>query len=166
TDPSGLLRLLKNTKCLSDRTLLSAEHSRALASRSKSVPVVVRTSQPRPTTTAVSPGASLVSETLPPLLRLTPTVATSVSACAGAVHPRALVCLREKVVTSRRFPRPLGEIPAWRRPRPPPAATARHGASRTVVFAARSVTFPAAGGGAGQKWSGVVRDLRGRRWAR
>jgi hypothetical protein len=43
----------------------------ALASRSKSVPVVVRTSQPRPTVTAVRPGASLVSETLPPLDRLT-----------------------------------------------------------------------------------------------
>src|SRR3954468_9296955 len=41
------------------------------ASRSKSVPVVVRTSQPRPTVTAVRPGASLVSETLPPLDRLT-----------------------------------------------------------------------------------------------
>src|SRR5581483_6089977 len=43
----------------------------AEASRSKSVPVVVRTSQPRPTVTAVRPGASLVSETLPPLDRLT-----------------------------------------------------------------------------------------------
>src|ERR1700712_923928 len=45
----------------------------ALASRSKSAPVVLRTSQPRPTMTAVRPGASLLSETLPPLLRLTPT---------------------------------------------------------------------------------------------
>ena len=40
----------------------------------KSVPVVVRMSQPRPIETAVRPGASLVSETFPPLLRLTPIV--------------------------------------------------------------------------------------------
>src|SRR5882757_1601535 len=73
TEPSGLRRLLKNTKCWSDSTLPWSLVSRALASRSKSVPVVVRASQPRPTTTAVRFGASLVSETLPPLLRLTPT---------------------------------------------------------------------------------------------
>src|SRR5690606_7992992 len=52
----------------------------AEASRSKSVPVVVRTSQPRPTVTAVRPGASLVSETLPPLDRLT--------AMVGSPFPR------------------------------------------------------------------------------
>src|SRR5689334_8539829 len=52
----------------------------AEASRSNSVPVVVRTSQPRPTVTAVRPGASLVSETLPPLDRLT--------AIVGSPFPR------------------------------------------------------------------------------
>ena len=41
----------------------------ALASRSKSAPSVDRASQPRPTRILVRPGASLVSETLPPLLR-------------------------------------------------------------------------------------------------
>src|SRR5215472_13661821 len=41
------------------------------ASRSKSAPVVVRGSQPSPTTTAESPGACFESDTLPPLLRLT-----------------------------------------------------------------------------------------------
>src|SRR3954451_9057340 len=74
TEPSGLLRLLKKTKCWSDRTLPSFLRAMALASRSKSVPVVLRASQPRPTVTAVRPGASLLSETFPPLLRLTPTV--------------------------------------------------------------------------------------------
>src|SRR4051794_23982730 len=72
-EPSGLLRLLKKMKCWSDSTLPSALHAMALASRSKSEPVVLRTSQPRPTVTAVRPGASLLSETFPPLLRLTPT---------------------------------------------------------------------------------------------
>src|ERR1700710_1293756 len=60
-------------KCWSDRTFPSALQAIALASRSKSVPVVLRTSHPRPTVTAVRPGASLLSETFPPLLRLTPT---------------------------------------------------------------------------------------------
>ena len=57
----------------------SAPTTIAEASRSKSVPVVVRTSQPRPTMTAVRPGASLVSETLPPLVRLTLTTALHLS---------------------------------------------------------------------------------------
>src|SRR3954454_17162105 len=53
--------------------LPEASRTIAEASRSKSVPVVVRRSQPSPTVTADRPGACLVSETLPPLLRLTPT---------------------------------------------------------------------------------------------
>src|SRR6476620_6744643 len=44
----------------------------ALASRSKSVPVVARASHQRPTATAVRFGASFVRETLPPLVKLTP----------------------------------------------------------------------------------------------
>src|SRR4051812_27144955 len=72
TVPSGLLRLLKNTKWLSESTLPSAPHRIALASRSKSAPVVVQTSQPRPTTTEVRLATPFVSETLPPLARLTP----------------------------------------------------------------------------------------------
>src|SRR5215475_828191 len=75
TEPSGLCRLLKNTKWLSDRTRPLVSSMIADASRSKSAPVVVRGSQPSPTTTAVRPGACLESETLPPLLRLTLTVA-------------------------------------------------------------------------------------------
>src|SRR3954454_16789905 len=71
TAPSGLLRLLKKTKCLSDKALPSALQTIALASRSNALPSVVRASQPSPTTTAVSPGADLVSDTLPPLVRLT-----------------------------------------------------------------------------------------------
>src|ERR1700709_396113 len=72
-EPSGLFRLLKKMKCWSDSTLPSVLSATAPAARSKSVPVVLRTSQPRPTVTAVRPGASLLSETFPPLLRLTPT---------------------------------------------------------------------------------------------
>src|ERR1700737_2176768 len=52
-------------------TFLVSPHAIALASRSKSVPVVVRVSQPKPTATAVKLGACFVNETLPPLLRLT-----------------------------------------------------------------------------------------------
>src|SRR5689334_23321439 len=58
----------------------------ALASRLKSVPVVVRTSQPRPTVTAVRPGASLVSETLPPLDRLTAMVGSPSLVAYGFVR--------------------------------------------------------------------------------
>src|SRR4051812_17922096 len=72
TAPSGVARLLKKTKCLSDRAFPSTPSAIALASRSNSSPLVVRSSQPRPTVTALRPGASFVSETLPPLLRLTP----------------------------------------------------------------------------------------------
>src|SRR5215467_15014824 len=75
TDPSGLFRLLKNTKWPSVRTRPFMSSMIADASRSKSAPVVVRGSQPSPTTTAVRPGACLDSETLPPLVRLTLTVA-------------------------------------------------------------------------------------------
>src|SRR3954462_6073382 len=71
TDPSGLVRLLKKMKCWSDRILPSVPTISAEASRSKSAPVVVRTSQPSPTSTACRPGTSLDSETFPPLLRLT-----------------------------------------------------------------------------------------------
>src|SRR5215472_1810529 len=71
TDPSGLCRLLKNTKWPSDRTRPFMSSMIADASRSKSAPVVVRGSQPSPTTTAESPGACFESDTLPPLLRLT-----------------------------------------------------------------------------------------------
>src|SRR6478736_4881737 len=66
----------------------------AEASRSKSVPVVVRTSQPRPTVTAVRPGASLVSETLPPLDRLT---------AMGSPFPRRV----RAFVPSRKLPSPV-----------------------------------------------------------
>src|SRR4051812_10080826 len=55
----------------SERILPLVPTMRAEASRSKSAPVVVRTSQPSPTRTARNPGASLLSETLPPLLKLT-----------------------------------------------------------------------------------------------
>ena len=66
TSPS----LLKKVKCLSDSTFPSGVSMIAEASRSKSVPVVVRASQPSPETSAVRPGASLLSETLQPLVRL------------------------------------------------------------------------------------------------
>src|SRR3954468_11301910 len=79
TVPSGVVRLLKKTKCLSERTRPSAPTMIADASRSKSVPVVVRTSQPKPTTTLVRPGASLVRLTFPPLVRLTLTTALHLS---------------------------------------------------------------------------------------
>ncbi len=86
--PSGLLRLLKKTKWPSDNTLPSARHAIALASRSKSAPVVLRASQPRPTTMLARPGASLVSETFPPLLRLTPTAPPAVIAIGAVLVPR------------------------------------------------------------------------------
>src|SRR5262245_21872509 len=70
-EPSGERRLLKNTKWESERTFLLSPQAIALASRSKSLPVVVRTSQPTPTATAVRLGACFVNETLLPLLRLT-----------------------------------------------------------------------------------------------
>src|ERR1700712_3418830 len=69
--PSGELVLLKNTKYSSETILWFSARPSALASRSKSEPVVDRTSQPSPTATAFRPGAALVSETLPPLERLT-----------------------------------------------------------------------------------------------
>jgi hypothetical protein len=71
TEPSGLLRLLKKMKCESETILPLGFSMSAEASRSKSAPLVVRASQPRPTITARRPGASFESETLPPLLRLT-----------------------------------------------------------------------------------------------
>src|SRR5664279_2732659 len=73
-EPSGELVLLKNTKYWSETILWFSASPSALASRSKSVPVVDRTSQPSPTATAFRPGAALVRETLPPLVRLTPIV--------------------------------------------------------------------------------------------
>jgi hypothetical protein len=84
--PSGLVRLLKKMKCLSDRTLPSAPTAIAEASRSKSVPVVVRTSQPRPTITFVRPGASFERLTFPPLVRLTLTYCSE-SVGGGLVPP-------------------------------------------------------------------------------
>src|SRR3954447_4651285 len=84
TVPSGLLRLLKKTKWLSERTLPLAPHMIALASRSKSLPVVVRTSQPSPTTTEVRFATPFVSETLPPLARLTP---MELSSCFSRRQP-------------------------------------------------------------------------------
>src|ERR1041384_5859907 len=51
------------------RTLPLAPRTRAEASRSKAAPGGERASQPRPTTMSVRPGACLVSDTLPPLLR-------------------------------------------------------------------------------------------------
>src|SRR5687767_1555465 len=77
TLPSGDFRLLKKTKCWSERTLPVVPHTIALASRSKSSPVVVRTSQPSPNCTAVSPGASLLRLTLPPFVRRTATGGSS-----------------------------------------------------------------------------------------
>src|SRR6476659_3771325 len=47
-------------------------HSRALASRSKSAPVVERASQPSPINTCVRFGAAFERETLPPLASVTP----------------------------------------------------------------------------------------------
>jgi len=76
---------VKNTKCPSDRILPPVLHINAEASRSKSAPDVVRGSQPRPTMTAVSPGASLESETLPPLFRLTP-----IWCSTFLIHPRCI----------------------------------------------------------------------------
>src|ERR1700712_1379936 len=58
-------------KCSSLRTLSFAPSSRAEASRSNSAPVDERPCQPSPTITAVSPGASLVSETFAPLPSVT-----------------------------------------------------------------------------------------------
>src|SRR6478672_1505093 len=105
TEPSGLLRLLKKTKLASLPTLPDAFSSSALASRSKSVPVVERASHPRPTMTAVRPGASFVSDTLPPLLRLTPTSPPLVSRLLsrGGVPPRAPVS-DQRVDPSDGFP--------------------------------------------------------------
>src|SRR5207247_7200664 len=56
--------------CSSD--LPDSPHSSALASRSWLVPVAAPTCQPSPTLTAVRPGACLLSDTLPPLVRATP----------------------------------------------------------------------------------------------
>src|ERR671924_1758153 len=83
-DWSGVCLLLKKTKWASEYTLPCGLIAMAEASRSKSVPVVVRTSQPRPTVTAVRPGASLVSETLPPLDRLTAIVGSPFPRCGTA----------------------------------------------------------------------------------
>lgn len=80
-EPSGERRLLKKTKCWSETAFLSAPAPIALASRSKSVPVVERMSQPSPTATAVRFGASLVNETFPPLLKLTPMSVPFLSLC-------------------------------------------------------------------------------------
>src|SRR3546814_6783748 len=55
-------------KCASLRTWSSAPSTKAEASRSNAAPSVRRTSQPRPTVTADTLGASFVSETLVPLL--------------------------------------------------------------------------------------------------
>jgi hypothetical protein len=63
-------RLLKKMKCCGENTVPAALQAIALESRSKACPSVVRASQPRPTTTALRPGASLVSEMFPPLVRL------------------------------------------------------------------------------------------------
>src|SRR3954447_26838573 len=71
TEPSGLSRLLKNTKYESEIILPDAFSRSALASRSNPPPVVDRSSQPRPIIATRRFGACLVSETFPPLLRLT-----------------------------------------------------------------------------------------------
>src|SRR5947208_13506555 len=76
-------------KCWSDTTLPSGPHAMALASRSKAAPVVVRTSHPSPTVTAVSPGASFDSETLPPLVRLTATRNPPTRSVMGAADATA-----------------------------------------------------------------------------
>src|SRR3954470_22087113 len=118
TEPSGLVRLLKKMKCESERILPLVPTMRAEASRSKSAPVVVRTSQPRPTSTACSPGASLLSETLPPLLKLTLMMCSSRSSPIDSIDERA-VFFPGSLPTlaarpSRRAPRPSGveaEIP-------------------------------------------------------
>ena len=68
--PSGLVRLLKKMKCCGEYTVPPGLQAIALESRSKACPSVVRASQPRPTTTADRPGASLVREMLPPFVRL------------------------------------------------------------------------------------------------
>src|SRR5690606_6667483 len=83
TEPSGVRRLLKKTKCRSVMILPDASSTRAEASRSKSAPVVVRRSQPRPTLTVFSPGACFVSETFPPLVRLTPTLGLLIACRSG-----------------------------------------------------------------------------------
>src|SRR4051794_21948140 len=72
TEPSGLRRLLKKTKPLSSGVTLPRSSTMiAEASRSYSAAEEVATSQPRPTLTARRPGASLDSETFPPLVRTT-----------------------------------------------------------------------------------------------
>src|SRR5580765_5340316 len=97
TEPSGLVRLLKKMKWLSDRILPSALSINALASRSKSAPVVVRTSQPRPTAMALRPGASLLSETLPPLDRLTLIVGLLVRCKDNSRVPREVPAMASDV---------------------------------------------------------------------
>src|SRR4051794_7446431 len=87
TEPSGLVRLLKKTKWASERILPFAPSISADASRSKSAPVVDRASHPRPTRTAVRPGACLLSETLPPLLRLTLTAVFLLARVPGGSTP-------------------------------------------------------------------------------
>ena len=92
----AVARLLKKMKCLSLKTLPVVAHAIALASRSKSVPVVVRASQPSPIVTAVRPGACLVRLTFPPLVRLIPTRSSEivytddVDASATITHSRKL----------------------------------------------------------------------------
>src|SRR3954452_19656539 len=61
-------------KCASERTLPLAPSRSALASRSKSCPLVVRASQPSPTRAVVRLGASLLREMLPPLASVMLTV--------------------------------------------------------------------------------------------
>src|SRR3546814_11805892 len=55
-------------KCAALRTVAAAPSTKAEAARSNAAPSVRRTSQPRPTVTADTLGASFVSETLVPLL--------------------------------------------------------------------------------------------------
>src|SRR3546814_10718164 len=64
-------------KWASLRTWASAPSTKAEASRSNAAPSVRRTSQPRPTVTADTLGASFVSETLVPLLNDTAMTAPS-----------------------------------------------------------------------------------------
>src|SRR4051812_7749535 len=82
-----MARLVKETKPAAAWSLPFAPSITADASRSKSAPVVDRASHPRPTSTAVRPGACLVSETLPPLLRLTLTAVFLLARVPGGSFP-------------------------------------------------------------------------------
>src|SRR4051812_46876751 len=145
TDPSGLRRLLKKTKCESDSTRPFDPSNRALASRSKSAPVVDRASQPSPTVMDVRFGALLESETFPPLVRATP-MSTSAVRPGGFRDPRVPILAHSAARRARieayvrapqRQQRPAAACAVGRMTKPARRYSAEHGAETKDSSGAR-----------------------------